>query len=135
MKQFLLLFAICFSFVLHGQKPIDVLNTQIAAFNAQDVEAMTENLTDDFIWNSVMKDTTMPETIGVDAFKEAMIGYFSHFEEVQSKIVEYVVSGNVISFKEEVSWKSDKGIKSQSSIGVYLIEEGKISRAWYVYEE
>lgn len=135
MKVFLLLTGMAVLTSLNAQSLAEVLNRQIEAFNSHDIELMSENLTEDFIWSSVMKDSTVTETKGIEAFKKAMTGYFSHFKDVHSEVVESVSHGKIISFKEQVSWTSEKGKRSQSSIGVYLIEEGKISRAWYIYEQ
>ena len=135
MKPFLVLAGIVIIPSLNAQSLTEVLSHQIEAFNSHDIELMSENLTEDFIWSSVMKDSTVVETKGIEAFKEAMTDYFSNVKDVHSEIVESVSDGKIISFKERVSWSSEKGKKWQSSIGVFMIEGGKISRAWYIYEE
>jgi hypothetical protein len=130
---FCLIILSCFR--IYSQDIHLILNHQIEAFNAHDIDGLTKNLSEDFTWYSVMKDSTIAETEGIESFKEAMRNYFSHFSGVRTKIISTVTSGKVISFKEEVSWDSESGRKSQSSIGVYLIEDSKISRAWYIYEQ
>ena len=62
-----------------------------------------------------------------------MTGYFSHYENVKSTIQSTTISGNKISFEENVSWPEEDVIQEQSALGVYEIKNGKITRAWYFY--
>ncbi|MCB0480985.1 MAG: nuclear transport factor 2 family protein [Flavobacteriales bacterium] len=118
-----------------GQRSVieQVLNEQVEAFNQHDVARMAQNVSDDFVWYSVMSDSVTIESSGRAAFTKAMTGYFSHYENVKSTIQSTTISGNKISFEENVSWPEEDVIQEQSALGVYEIKNGKITRAWYFY--
>ncbi len=118
----------------YGQQAdvLDVFNQQVDAFNQKDIDKLISNVSDDFKFFYVAPDSLILEVEGREKFAEAMAGYFEAIPSVKSKIEEYAIVGNKISFREVVSYTTAKGKKSSaSSMGIYEVKDNKISRVWY----
>ncbi|MDC8002658.1 nuclear transport factor 2 family protein [Aureisphaera galaxeae] len=114
---------------------LELFQSQIKAFNTQDVDALVNNVSEDFKYFYITKDELVLEVVGKEAFRNAMEQYFGSGIKVTSEISEYVVQGSIISFKETVSYLNKEGKKVQSSsMGAYQIKDGKITRSWYFIE-
>jgi len=113
------------------ESPLTLLKMQVKAFNEANLEKLGANVTEDFIYAYIDANALIKQSVGRDAFVSDMRGYFENVKEVKSEILNYTISGNTISFNEEVSWTGEKGRLSQRSMGVYQMKQGKISRAWY----
>jgi hypothetical protein len=133
MKFFLTLLMFFVSYIVQAQdkEVLKTFNKQIEAFNQGDVQALTENVHQDFKWYYISSDTLMLEVSGKENFRKSMESYFQSIPSVQSEIESYTIDGNKISFREIARWKSKSGEKSQSAMGIYEIRENKIYRAWY----
>lgn len=122
-------------FIVLSAQPIEILNAQVEAFNKKDIEALAANVTDDFKFFYVTADELLTETEGKEAFKKSMGNYYKHIVIIHSTIEEYVVQGSFISFREKVAYTTAEGKSGESSsMGVYQIKDGLISRAWYYIE-
>lgn len=111
---------------------VTILNDQVAAFNEGNADQLATNVSDDFKWFSLTADTLLVEVRGKENFRQSMTAYLSSGRKTVSVIEEYFVEGNRISFRELVSYQSKDGkTVTASAMGIYQIENGKISRAWY----
>ncbi|MEQ9100785.1 MAG: nuclear transport factor 2 family protein [Imperialibacter sp.] len=135
MKSILLsiiLFASTLAATAQNEELLRVFNDQVAAFNEGDVDRLTANVTDDFKWFSLTADTLLLEVAGKENFRQSMRYYFSAGRKSVSTIEQYAVDGERVSFREVVSHKNKAGeTVSSSAMGIYQIQNGKISRAWY----
>ncbi len=115
---------------------VTILQHQVDAYNTQNVNALVENVSDDFKYFALTKDTLMLETSGKDQFRKSMERYFNVRKNFPNSIIEsYSIVSNRISFKETVSHINKSGQKvASSAMGIYQIEHGKITRAWYFYD-
>ena len=105
---------------------------QVDAFSAGDVQRLVDNVSEDFKWYSLTADTLLVEVEGRDAFRENMEAYFDSRKPVSSTITNYVIHGNRMSFHESVSHMGDDGDSvSSSALGIYQVDNGEITRAWY----
>lgn len=112
-----------------------LLESHIEAFNQSDVESLVNNISDDFKWYYVTSDTLLLEVEGKEAFRKSMESYYKYVGKVTSSVEDLVIQGNLISFKETVSYKNKEGkLVSASSMAVYQFKKNKISRAWYFIE-
>lgn len=111
---------------------IEVVESQIEAFNAHDATALAELVSDDFVWLSVQGDTIDVAVQGRTALRESMKRYFESVPSVRSTLESAVATGPFVAVRERVRWKEDEGrTRSQASLAVYQIEEGRIRRVWY----
>jgi len=135
MKSILLsivLFACVSAANAQNEELMRVFNDQVEAFNEGNVDRLTANVTDDFKWFSLTADTLLLEVEGKENFRQSMKYYFPAGRKSVSTIEQYAVDGERISFREVVSHQNKAGeTVSSSAMGIYQIQNGKISRAWY----
>ncbi|MEO1033497.1 MAG: nuclear transport factor 2 family protein [Bacteroidota bacterium] len=111
---------------------LGILYDQVEAFNNQDIDKLVENVSEDYKYYYVTSNQLIKEVEGKENFRKSMQSYFGSGIKVTSEIKSYVIEGNRISFREEVSYlnKDNKRVYA-SSLGVYQIIGGKITRSWY----
>ncbi|HET7535716.1 MAG TPA: nuclear transport factor 2 family protein [Candidatus Didemnitutus sp.] len=135
-------FIFCFCLLLGCVRPTNaeegkgaaanaVVEKQLAAFNRHDPDALADGVSEDFVWYSVTSDSTAIESKSREKLREGMKAYFKSFPDVSSKIEGVVAAGAFVSFRETASWTSKNGPRSQSSIGIYEVHDGLITRIWY----
>jgi len=124
-----------------GQQPLsrtkvadgaETISTQLAAFNAHDVEALAANVAVDFAWYAVDSDDMRLELRGREDFAASMQRYFAAFPDARAEISAPVGSGSFLSVLETSFWSDQSGQQqSTSSLAVYEIRDGLIHRVWY----
>ena len=111
---------------------LDVIGSQLAAFNAHDVDALVANLAKDFVWYSVDRDAARLELQGPDAFRRSMVGYFTAFPQARAEIDGDLGGGEFIAARERAFWPGPDGQEqSQASLAVYQVRDGLIHGVWY----
>ncbi len=103
----------------------------VDAFNEHDIDAMLAHVADDFLWMSVKGGTITIESRGHDQLRSAMSDYFSSIPSARSDLRSVVESGPFVQAIEQAFWESDGVEKSQCSVSVYEIADGKIVNVWY----
>lgn len=101
------------------------------AFNNHDVDAMLELAHPEIEWGSVQGDTLSMEATGHAELRQGMDSYFSALPSVRSSIESVIPGERFTGVRERASWESDGESRSQSSIAVYEIEDGRILRVTY----
>lgn len=122
------------AFTSFGQESQIVLlfQDQVAAFNSHDSNRLANNVSEDFEYLYVSGSEIIAEAKGRENFRKGMMGYFSSLKTVSTEVTDYFVVQNKISFKEVVSYENKDGeVVRASALGIYQIENGKISKAWY----
>ena len=110
---------------------LQVVQKLVEAFNAQDVDAMAAQVTEDIEWLSIRGAAISVEAKGKQALREGMASYFESLPTVRSVIESPQISGKYVILRERVHWDQGGSQKSQSSLAIYEIEEGLIARVWY----
>ncbi len=129
---FFLFIGMNFLIAQEEQQILKIFNSQIVAFNNQDIDKLVGNVSKDFKYYYITSDELVLEAEGKEKFRQSMKAYFSSGRKVLSEIESYEIVGNKISFKETVSHLNNKGKRVYSSaIGAYEIKDGKITRSWY----
>ncbi len=108
-----------------------VIEAQLQAFNAHDVDAMVANLAEDFAWFAVDPDMTRVELRGREEFRRSMVPYFATVPGARAEIEERVSVGRFAAVRERAFWMAGGGEVSQASLAVYEIGDGLIRRVWY----
>jgi ketosteroid isomerase-like protein len=114
-----------------AQQNVQVVRQFTEAFNNHDVDAMLEFAHPDIEWGSVQGDTLSMEAAGHAELRQGMDSYFSALPSVRSSIESVMPGERFTGVRERASWESDGESKSQSSIAVYEIEDGRILRVTY----
>lgn len=116
---------------LEPGKPGDVVLAYIAAFSRQDLPALIAMTHPDIEWLTVTGATISVESRGQPALEASLRGYFKSCPSCQSSVAISAVNGRFVSAVETASWLSKGVQRSQSSLSVYELEDGKILRVWY----
>ena len=122
---------VCFH-ISHAQssQKIKVITDYFDTYNSHQVDSLVTMISADFKMYSVSQDTTTLDINGKEALRKWLRGYFNDLPEVSSSTSGINVSGNYVSFIETAHWGESK---SQSSLAVYEVVNGKIRRVWYYY--
>ena len=112
-------------------EPVRVVRTYIDAFNKHDIPAMAERVAPDFVWFNVTSDRATVEVKGRDSLRKTLSNYFEGTPTVRSEIDGVASAGDYVSFREKATWTSLLGQRSQSSLAIYEVKGGLITRAWY----
>ena len=112
-------------------EPVRVVRAYINAFNQHDIPAMAERVGEDFVWFNVTSDRATVEVKGRDSLRKTLANYFRGTPTVRSEIEGIISAGDYVSFRERAMWNSLLGQRSQTSLAVYEVKSGVITRAWY----
>jgi hypothetical protein len=111
--------------------PDAVIRSQLAAFNAQNIEAMVANLSGEFAWFAVSSDAMTVELQGREAFRSSMRQYFAQVAGARAEIEELVVVGDFVTTRERSYWYVGDQEVSQAALAVYEVRSNLIHRVWY----
>lgn len=117
----------------HGKMPVNVNTVEkfVAAFNAQDSQAMASFVADDIEWLSILGNEIVVEAKGKSHLIESMDGYFKSCSTCRSELSEMVSTASRVSAIEVARWQGKNGAQSQRAISVYEFSDGLITRVYY----
>lgn len=110
---------------------VEVVNNLMAAFNDHDPDRMREYWRSDVTWIEVSGDQSSTVTTSASQLHTELIAYFEAFPSVSSSLENITVNGNYVTAVERPVWEEGGERKSQASVVVYEIIEGKVKRFWY----
>ena len=103
----------------------------VSAFNQHDVGAMLEFSAPDIRWMSVSGDRISTETSTHAELRDAMAGYFENTPDARAEIRSISESGQFVHTLEQAFWISGSTERSQCSMAVYELHDGKLQNVWY----
>ncbi len=106
---------------------MNVPDKQIAAYNAQDLDAFLDCYTDDI--KVYMLQSNQLLTDAIRQLSETMKTSFESNPNSKSIILETLTQGNLIIQKEEIQGHMEN--KTIKSISIYELTENKISKLWF----
>lgn len=109
---------------------ISLLRRQREAFNRKDIDAMVADLSDDYAWYRVTPEGPVKAASGKAEVSERMEAFFKTVPYLGSTIDRSLVVGNYIVAEEKDSFQTPDGPKTQITLGVYEVVDGKLKRAW-----
>ena len=110
---------------------VELVNGLMAAFNDHDAEAMRAFWSPDVTWVEISGDQSSIVTSTAQILYEETKAYFEAFPSVQSSLESIAVNGNYVTAVERPVWEENGERKSQASVVVYEIDNGKVVRFWY----
>lgn len=110
---------------------VNTVERFVAAFNAQDSDAMASLVADDIEWLSIVSNEISVEAKGKTNLVESMDAYFKSCLTCRSKLTDMVSTASRVSAVEVASWQEKSGIRSQRAISVYEFSDGLIIRVYY----
>jgi hypothetical protein len=103
----------------------------VEAFNRHDVAAMIAQAAPDIRWHALVGDSLVTETVGQAALERELTSYFRSYPTVRSTIGVLSSNGPYVAGRELVQWEQQGAGKSQASLSVYEIRDGRVRRVWY----
>jgi hypothetical protein len=110
---------------------VDVVNGLMTAFNNHDADTMREFWHGDVAWIEITGEQSRVVTSSASQLRNELVSYFEAFTTVSSSLAKISVNGDYVTAIETTVWGQDGARKSQSSIVVYEITDGKVKRFWY----
>jgi len=105
-------------------EPIEIISKHTQAFNAGDIQAMSERHHPNIEWFSVKGANISVQVAGRDALAKNMTEYFKSPTKVTSTLRSWSINAPYVSATEIASWTTADGTKkSQSSLTVYELED------------
>lgn len=101
------------------------------AFNAQDVPGMLKWVADSIEWYSVQGGEIAVEARGAQALESGMTSYFEALPSARSELTTLEVLGPWVTTHELARWTVQEEERTQASVGVYEVREGRVRRVWY----
>lgn len=103
----------------------------VEAFNRHDVAAMIAQVEPNIRWHSLTGDSLVTEAAGQVALERELTSYFRSFPTVRSMLGVLSSNGPYVAGRELVQWEQNGTRKSQASLSVYEIRDGRVRRVWY----
>lgn len=111
---------------------ITAVRALVAAYNAHSSDGVAALLADEAKLFGVNADGQSLDGDGREAIRTWLAGYFQSVPDVRSEILDLTQTGPHVSYRERSTWTAKDGARrTQSSIAVYEVRDGKIKRAWY----
>jgi len=110
---------------------VEVVQGLMAAFNEHDADRMREYWHSDVTWIEIAGDQSSTVTTSAAQLHNELIAYFEAFPSVSSSLENIIVNGNYVSAVERPVWEEGGERKTQASVVVYEITDGKVKRFWY----
>lgn len=110
---------------------VKVVTGLMAAFNEHDADKMRTFWHDDVIWVELSGNQSSVVTSSAQQLYDETVAYFEAFPRVQSSLENLSVNGNYVTGVERPVWEQDGERKSQASVVVYEVIDGKVKRFWY----
>ena len=110
---------------------VEIVNGLMAAFNAHDADKMRSYWTSDVTWIELSGQQASVVTSSAAQLHTELIAYFEAYPSVSSSLEHISVNGNFVTAVERPVWEEGGERKSQASVVVYEIIDGKVKRFWY----
>jgi hypothetical protein len=110
---------------------VKVVSGLMAAFNAHDAEKMREFWHPDVTWIELSGERASLVTTSAAQLYTELVAYFEAYPSVSSSLESISVNGNFVTAVERPVWEEAGERKSQASVVVYEIVDGKVKRFWY----
>lgn len=103
----------------------------MAAFNDHDPDKMREYWRPDVTWIEISGNQSSVVTSSADQLHKELVAYFEAYPSVSSSLENVSVNGNYVTAIERPVWEEGGERKSQASVVVYEVLDGKVRRFWY----
>ncbi|EDP97650.1 nuclear transport factor 2 family protein [Kordia algicida OT-1] len=104
-----------------------VIQKQVEAYNARDIDAFLANYSDDFIFYDFNKEVRFK---GIEQMREVFGNLFQNNPDLQCTIANRIASGNTVVDHEKVRFK--KGTPIREFVIMYIVEDEKIKEAYFL---
>jgi len=108
--------------------PEAVVQRQLDAFNAKDVEALMATYAED------AQQFEHPAKLLASGAAQIRERFVPRFQEpnLHAKLIKRIVAGNVVIDHEHVTRTFPEGPGKIELVAIYEVQDGKIARAWFI---
>lgn len=108
--------------------PEAIVQTQLDAYNARDIEAFVATYTDD------AQIFEHPATLLAAGSAQLRDRYAARFKEpnLRAVVVKRIVMGNMVIDHERVTRTFPEGLGTSEAVAIYEVQDGKIAKVWLV---
>lgn len=108
--------------------PEAIVQTQLDAYNARDIEAFVATYTDD------AQIFEHPATLLAAGSAQLRDRYAARFKEpnLRAVVVKRIVMGNMVIDHERVTRTFPEGPGTSEAVAIYEVQDGKIAKVWLV---
>ena len=109
--------------------PEAVVQAQLDAYNAHDVEALVAIYADD------VQHFEHPSTLLASGSAQIRARFAARFaaSRPHAQLLRRIVSGNIVIDHETVNSTSAEGRDSMELVAMYEVQDGRIARAWFIF--
>lgn len=104
-----------------------VIQKQVEAYNARNIDAFLANYSDDFVFYDFDKKVRFK---GIEQMREVFGNLFKNNPDLHCTIANRIASGNTVVDHEKVRFK--KGAPIREFIIMYIVENGRIKEAHFL---
>mgnify|MGYP000406083632 CR=1 FL=1 len=129
MKSLFVALATLLTTIVYAQTPREVVQTQLDAYNAKDLDAFLEVFSDDA--EAYNYGETEPFIDGKPSFKSTYGQLFKSSPQLHSEVISRQVIGNTVIDYEYITGR-EGGNKPLLLIAIYVVNDGKIVRCEFI---
>lgn len=115
-----------------GRTHAAIVADYVDAYNARDLDAISELMHPDIQWLSVAGASIEIIADGKSDLSNQMRAYMDSPAATTSEIADEVADGCFVAVREIARWAASDGTeRSRSALAVYELESGTVRRVWY----
>ena len=129
MKKILILFLACVSFVSaqENNEAAIVVQKQLEAYNARDIDAFLATFSDDIVFFNFPKEETFK---GITQLREVFGNLFKNSPDLYCYIKDVIATDDMVIVHEKVRFRKNQVM--QDYIAMYKVSNGKITELYFL---
>ncbi|MDB6067861.1 MAG: hypothetical protein JWR26_4069 [Pedosphaera sp.] len=114
---------------MKSSDPEAVVQRQLDAYNARDIEALTATYAEDI---QLFEHPSKLLASGSAQVRERQAGRFQE-PNLHALLVKRIVAGNVVIDHEKVTRTFPEGTGNIELVAIYEVQNGRIAKAWFIF--
>jgi hypothetical protein len=124
---FLLAAGLCSSLQAQDQKPENIVQRQLDAYNAQNLSAFAATYSDSI---EIFRFPSRPTLTGKASLEKSYGELFAKYPNNRAAVLNRIVQGNHVIDQEKVTGRGDRDTQAPA---IYEVKNGLIRRVWFIY--
>lgn len=110
---------------------LQIVNQLTDAFNAHDANAIAALSGEKVEWLNVRGRKLSVSASGRGEITREMTRFFAGRTGARCVVEDAIVSGTSVAVRRRIFWQDGSSVKSEASLVVYQVKNGKVRRAWF----
>lgn len=125
-------FILCVNCSAQAPSSHPIIAAYSQAYNDKDIKAIQAAMHPDIEWAAITGNEIEIHVSGKDALSKEMQSWFENPDLPKGSLRDWSINGNFVAVTETASWKTKTGgMKTQSALTVYELENNLIRRVYY----